>query len=205
MHRLVANLDGVPPSWFSRFLPPREGARQSAVLMLFGPGEDGGEDVVLTERAHTMRSHPGQVSFPGGALEASDSGPGSGALREAGEEVGLRAEGVRVIAELPALHIPVSSFDVTPVLAWWERPEPIGVRQPAEVSRVVRASLDELTDPERRFRVRHPSGFVGPAFEVDGLLVWGFTAGLLAKTLELAGLERSWDESRMRDLPERLH
>jgi hypothetical protein len=69
---------------------------------------------------------------------------------------------------------------------------------------VVRAPLSELTDPARRFTVSHPSGFVGPAFDVDGLLVWGFTAGLLSKVIELAGLERSWDSSVRRPLPPHL-
>ena len=69
---------------------------------------------------------------------------------------------------------------------------------------MIRAPLSELTDPARRFTVSHPSGFVGPAFDVDGLLVWGFTAGLLSKVLELAGLERSWDRRDPRPLPPQL-
>ena len=93
---------------------------------------------------------------------------------------------------------------MTPVLAWWARPSPIGVIDPGEVARVVRAPLSELTDPERRFNVTHPSGYVGPAFDVDGLLVWGFTAGLLAKLIQLAGLERAWDRRREEPLPDRF-
>jgi hypothetical protein len=69
---------------------------------------------------------------------------------------------------------------------------------------VLRAPLAELTDPARRFTVTHPSGLVGPAFDVDGLLVWGFTAGLLSKVIELAGLERSWDTGDHRPLPAHL-
>lgn len=209
MDRLRDQLTGVPPSWFSRFLPPEEGGRESAVLMLFGPGEDGagdpdGGDVVLTERSHTMRSHPGQVSFPGGSVDAADDGPVSAALREAQEEVGLRPDGVEIVAELPQLFLQPTRFVVTPVVAWWARPTPIGVQDPSEVARVVRAPLRELTDPARRFTVTHPSGYVGPGFEVDGLFVWGFTAGLLSKVLELAGLDRDWDRSVRRPLPEWL-
>lgn len=204
LHRLQKSVSEVPPSWFSRFLPPDEGGRQSAVLILFGPHEDGGEDVVLTERSADLRSHAGQVAFPGGALDPGDAGPVSAALREAEEEVGLTADGVEVVAELPALYLPPSGFVVTPVVAWWERPHPLVVVDTGEVARVVRARLDDLADPERRFTVTHPSGYVGPAFDVEGLLVWGFTAGLLAKTLELAGLERPWDRSRRRPLPGRF-
>lgn len=204
MAHLVAQLGHQEPEFFSRFLPPDEGGRQSAVLILFGPGADGGEDVVLTERSHAMRSHAGQVSFPGGSLDPTDSGPVAAALREAQEEVGLDPAGVEVVAELPALYLPPSNFVVTPVLGWWARPSPISVVDHLEVARVLRAPLSELTDPARRFTVSHPSGFVGPAFDVDGLLVWGFTAGLLSKVIELAGLERSWDKGDHRPLPENL-
>ena len=204
MTHLVAQLGQRKPEFFSRFLPPGEGGRQSAVLILFGPGAEGGEDVVLTERSHSMRSHAGQVSFPGGALDPTDTGPVSAALREAQEEVGLDPAGVEVVAELPALYLPPSNFVVTPVLAWWAQPSPISVVDHHEVARVLRAPLSELTDPARRFTVTHPSGFVGPAFDVDGLLVWGFTAGLLSKVIELAGLERSWDTGEHRPLPAHL-
>ena len=204
MSHLLAQLGQQDAGFFSRFLPPDEGGRQSAVLILFGPGAHGGEDVVLTERSHSMRSHAGQVSFPGGAIDPSDSGPVSAALREAQEEVGLDPSGVQVVAELPALYLPPSNFVVTPVLAWWARPSRIRVVDHLEVAQVLRAPLSELTDPARRFTVTHPSGFVGPAFDVDGLLVWGFTAGLLSKVIELAGLERSWDKADHRPLPPHL-
>jgi len=204
MSHLLAQLGQQDAGFFSRFLPPDEGGRQSAVLILFGPGAHGGEDVVLTERSHSMRSHAGQVSFPGGAIDPSDSGPVSAALREAQEEVGLDPSGVQVVAELPALYLAPSNFVVTPVLAWWARPSRIRVVDHLEVAQVLRAPLSELTDPARRFTVTHPSGFVGPAFDVDGLLVWGFTAGLLSKVIELAGLERSWDRADHRPLPPHL-
>jgi 8-oxo-dGTP pyrophosphatase MutT (NUDIX family) len=51
--------------FFERFSPPEGGGRRSSVLILFGPHEAGGEDVVLTQRAHTLRSQPGDISFPG--------------------------------------------------------------------------------------------------------------------------------------------
>jgi 8-oxo-dGTP pyrophosphatase MutT (NUDIX family) len=202
MDHLIGRVGTVPGEWFSRFLPPEGGGRrESAVLMLFGAATDGRTEVVLTERAHTMRSHPGQVSFPGGGREARDPDLAATALREAQEEIGLEPAGVEVVALLPALHIPVSGYDVTPVLAWWEQPGPVWVRQPSEVAQVLRVPVDHLVDPDRRFQVRHPSGFVGPAFDADGLLVWGFTGGLLDKVLELAGLTQEWDRDAVRDLP----
>jgi 8-oxo-dGTP pyrophosphatase MutT (NUDIX family) len=188
----------------SRFVPPDDGGRPSAVLILFSTGEDEaghGPDVLLTERAATMRSHPGQVSFPGGALEVDDDGPVGAALREAAEETGLDPAGVEVLGQLPSLFLPPSGYVVTPVLAWWRNPSAVVVVDEAEVARVVRAPLAELLDPANRFVSRHPSGYLGPAFRVQGLYVWGFTAGLLSRLLSLAGLERPWDSSHQEDLP----
>ncbi len=65
-----------------------------------------------------------------------------------------------------------------------------------------RVPLAALTDPRNRIKVGHPSGYVGPAFMVAGLLVWGFTAGLLSALLNLGGWERPWDTTRVHDLDE---
>jgi 8-oxo-dGTP pyrophosphatase MutT (NUDIX family) len=184
---------------FTRFLPPEEGGRSSAVLVLFGEGEDG-PDLLLIERAHTMRSHAGQPAFPGGAEDPEDDGPVAAALREATEEVGLDPSSVDVLGVLPALWLPPSGFVVHPVVGWWRAPHPVGVVDTDEVAAVVRVPLSELTDPANRLRISHPSGLLGPAFEVGGLLVWGFTAGLIAGLLTLAGWEQPWDTTRVEPL-----
>jgi 8-oxo-dGTP pyrophosphatase MutT (NUDIX family) len=190
----------VRPEHLSSLLPPETGGRESAVLVLVGEA-DHGPDVLLIERSHTMRSHPGQPAFPGGALDPVDDGPVAAALREAQEETGLRPDGVEVFATLPQLWLPPSGFVVTPVLGWWRQPSPVHAAVADEVAAVHRVPVDELTDPANRLRVRHPSGMVGPAFGVRGLLVWGFTAGLLDRLLDLAGWARPWDASRVEDLP----
>lgn len=189
------------PQDLPRFLPPDEGGRPSAVLILFGTDDDGRPDVLLTQRADAMRSHAGQVSFPGGSQDETDDGPVAAALREAMEETGLDPHGVEVLGALPSLFLPPSGFVVTPVLAWWHTPSPVNVVDPAEVASVVRVPLHELLDPANRSTVRHPSGYVGPVFEVRGLFVWGFTAGLLSQVLALAGLEQPWDRGRSVPLP----
>jgi 8-oxo-dGTP pyrophosphatase MutT (NUDIX family) len=175
------------------------------VLILFGesPGGDGRPvpDLLIIERSYSMRSHAGQPAFPGGAVDPDDDGPVAAALREAAEETGLDPAGVRVVTTLPDLWLPPSDFVVTPVLAYWERPTEVRVVDPLEVESVHRIPLDELLDPANRLTVRHPSGFRGPAFAVRGLLVWGFTGGLLARLLSVSGLEREWDVSRVEELP----
>lgn len=173
--------------------------RPAAVLMLFT--EDAGEhEVLLLRRADSLGSHPGQVAFPGGGEEPGDDGPVRTALREATEEVGVRPEGVTPLALFPALPVPVSGFMVTPVLAYWHEPCEVAPVDAAETARVARVPVAALADPANRFRVRNPSGYVGPAFAVSGLLVWGFTAGLLSGLLDLAGWAQPWDATDVRDL-----
>jgi 8-oxo-dGTP pyrophosphatase MutT (NUDIX family) len=187
------------------FLPPEDaGARPGAVLMLFGEGERG-PDLLLTERAHDMRSHPGQVSFPGGSVDDTDESPTAAALREAQEEVGLDPTGVDVLATLPELWLPPSNFAVTPVLAWWREECPVGVVDPREVHAVFREPIEELLDPEHRITVTHPMGYSSPGFligEDKDLILWGFTAGLINKLFDYVGLTREWDATVTRELPE---
>ncbi|WP_199429976.1 NUDIX hydrolase [Qaidamihabitans albus] len=187
---------------FTRFAPPSgTPTRAASVLVLFGEHAEHRPDVLLLRRAETLGSHAGQVAFPGGGAEAGDDGPVDTALREAEEETGVDRSGVRPVAVLPELYVPVSGFAVTPVLAHWQEPSPVGPVDPAETAAVARVPVDALADPANRFQVRRPGGgWKGPAFEVEGLFVWGFTAGLLSVLLNLAGWEREWDHTDVRDL-----
>jgi 8-oxo-dGTP pyrophosphatase MutT (NUDIX family) len=198
---LVAVAADIDVHDLTRFAPPDEPQRRSAVLVLFGEA-DHGPDVLIIERAHDMRSHAGQPAFPGGAVDDTDDGPVAAALREATEETGLHPAGVDVLAVLPDLWVPPSGFIVTPVLGWWREPTPVSARDPAEVASVHRVPIADLTDPANRFLVRHPSGYVGPAFGVCDLVVWGFTGGLLDRLIYLGGWERPWDRTRVEPLPE---
>nr|WP_155353897.1 CoA pyrophosphatase [Acrocarpospora macrocephala] len=180
--------------------PPAEGGRPAAVLMLFGDGPYG-PDVLLIQRSSNGRNHAGQPAFPGGGLEPQDAGPIEAALREAAEETGLDPTGVTVVGTMPELYVWRSDYRVTPVLGWWHTPCAVHAASPNEVASVERVPIAELVDPANRLKLRHPSGFAGPAFRVRGLLVWGFTAGVLDGLLAASGFELPWDKSRVEDLP----
>jgi 8-oxo-dGTP pyrophosphatase MutT (NUDIX family) len=157
-------------------------------------------DLLLIQRSADLRLHAGQPAFPGGTIDAADDGPVAAALREAAEEVGVDPAGVDVVGTWPELFIPRTGFRVVPVLAWWREPCAVAPVDPAEVAAVERISVSELADPETRVTVRGPSGYLGPAFRVKGMLIWGFTAVLVDRLLALAGWERPWDTAKVIDL-----
>jgi 8-oxo-dGTP pyrophosphatase MutT (NUDIX family) len=196
--------EAISADQLTRFTPPPGGdARQGAVLMLFGEGPDGGE-LLLTERAHDMRSHPGQVSFPGGSIDPGETAV-EAALREAQEEVGLDPASVQVFGRLPELWLPPSNFAVTPILGWWRDPGEVSIVSAAEVHAIHHAPIAELLDPEHRIQVRHPRiGYESPGFLIGpdkDVILWGFTGGIIARLFDFLGWTRPWDETRVRDLP----
>jgi 8-oxo-dGTP pyrophosphatase MutT (NUDIX family) len=199
LKRLIDTADDLPLR--HRMPEATATARRSAVLILFGEGPRG-PDVLLIEKSAHLRSHAGQPAFPGGGVDPGDDFPIGTALREAEEEAGVDPDGVRVLATLPELFLPPSNRLVVPVIGWWDDPRDVTVGDPHEVARVARVPLADLTDPANRYRLRHPAGFIGPAFCVADMEVWGFTAGLLDAILEAAGLARPWDTDDVRPLPE---
>ena len=165
--------------------PPGRPGRPAAVLVLLYPDATGLARVVLTERASRDGHHSGEVSFPGGKAEPEDADLAATALREATEEIGLdpAAAGVRVLGLLERFWIPVSDFQVTPIVA--VAPErPTLVAAPAEVARIIEP-------PVSRFLPDAPIAIVERqigdwplrygAYEVDGLSVWGATARILSQ------------------------
>jgi 8-oxo-dGTP pyrophosphatase MutT (NUDIX family) len=179
--------------------PPPGGGRPSAVLVLFSEGQDG-PDLLFIRRSDGLRLHAGQPAFPGGAIDAADSGPVAAALREAAEEVGVDPAGVEVVGILPELFIPPTGFLVVPVLAWWRRPVALAPVDTGEVAAVERISVRELADPAVRMMVRVRDGRTTPAFRVRGMVIWGFTAMLVDRLLRLGGWEQPWDAAEIVDL-----
>lgn len=175
-----------------------EATKQGAVLILLHDGVTGPE-VLITLRSEGLRAHSGQPSFPGGALEKSESARDA-ALRESSEEVGLVRESVDVLAELPQLFIPPSNFHVTPILGFWREPHPLTPERSEEVVRAEMIAFDELANPANRIMLRHRSGYRGPAFDVAGMRIWGFTGGILDRLLHHGGFEREWNQERTVEL-----
>jgi 8-oxo-dGTP pyrophosphatase MutT (NUDIX family) len=196
--------------------PAGDDARPAAVLILFGvldhlPSDHEAQaravsrdlDVLLLARATTLRSHAGQIAFPGGRLDDGDDGPIVAALREAEEETGLDPAGVEVLGTLEEIPLAYSGHVVTPVLGWWAAPTPVAPVDRAESSAVFRVPVADLLDPANRGTTvlrRDGAEWRGPGFTVHGAgadrLVWGFTGLVLDAMFDRLGWTEPWDHDR---------
>ncbi|MFV0430221.1 MAG: NUDIX hydrolase [Arachnia sp.] len=189
-------------------VPPLEGprrphgGRQAAVLLLFTTNAD--PSLTFIERASTLRSHAGQIAFPGGGLEPVDDSLVAAALREAHEEIGLDPAAVSVLGSLPPAWVPVSRYDVTPVVGTWDGASRVWARDAGEVNRVLSAPVSHLADPANRVSTHLERGYVGPGFVVGDMFIWGLSAILVDWVLRLAGWSRAWDRDRIVEVPARF-
>ena len=169
---------------------PTATARRSAVLILFGEGPEG-PDVLLIEKSAHLRRHAGQPAFPGGGADPGDDYP------DFSERLGRAIQG----GEADRGVLICGSGVGASIAATKMRGVRSAVCHDTYSARQARVPLAELADPANRYRLRHPSGYVGAAFCVADMEVWGFTAGLLDAILEAAGLARPWDTAYVRSLP----
>jgi 8-oxo-dGTP pyrophosphatase MutT (NUDIX family) len=136
--------------------------------------------VLFTQRTQHLRSHSGQVSFPGGRAEPGDASAEFTALREAQEEIGLALERVEILGRLPEYHTR-TGFRVTPVIGLIQPPLEL-TPDPREVESVFEVPLSFLLNPANRqrrtreFQGRSAGFYV---FEYQGHMIWGATAGML--------------------------
>jgi 8-oxo-dGTP pyrophosphatase MutT (NUDIX family) len=163
-----------------------EGMRRAAVLVPILERE-GQTRLLFTQRSAALRSHSGQISFPGGRVEEHDETPAASALREAEEEIGLDPSCATVLGLLDDVPTP-TGYVITPVVATL-RPAPASYRaNPAEVAEIFEVPLSRFGEPgvlevmgeverwERRFKVM--------AYHVDGRKIWGATARMVSDLLD---------------------
>ena len=161
---------------------PVSDARDAAVLIpIMGQPEP---TLIFTVRTETVRSHKGQISFPGGSIDPHDESPITAALRETHEEIGLDAEDVEVLGELDSFPTIVTGFVVTPVVGWVESPQELRPN-PSEVADVLLVPLAELTD-----EIRAEPGFLhlDRAYPTEAWIwndhvIWGVTARIIRSFL----------------------
>lgn len=172
--------DWMPEGGFSG--PPRDAA---VLIAIVRRGEE--LSVLYTERSPDLRSHSGQVAFPGGKIDPTDSGPGDAALREAYEEVGLRREDARVLGYLPA-YFTGTNYLITPVVAevW---PSGEFVANPSEVRTVFEVPLSLISSEAGfgTFRIQHRND-EHTTWQVihDTQRIWGVTANMTRRFYEQA-------------------
>ena len=187
--------------WDPNHLP--DGLRDAAALVLLYP-HDGRLHVPLTVRGGGMRTHTGQVSLPGGSVDAGESIEAA-ALREAVEEVGVDPADVNILGRLTSLHIPVSGFLLHPVVGV-AGGRPRFQTAEWEVARLLEVPLLVLDDPDtlRTERRQRPAGdrlteIEVPYFAFEGEKVWGATAMILAEFLAVSRAARLITESLVRE------
>jgi 8-oxo-dGTP pyrophosphatase MutT (NUDIX family) len=166
-------------------------ARQAAVMALLF--RDISEwRIVLIERNRNDRDHhAGQIGFPGGKAELSDTCLQHTALRETEEEIGVSADSIRVIGRLSDLYIPVSNFQVHPFVGYLDT-APSYVLQPEEVQHAFDVPFDLFFRPERRkltdIRLAPRLTLKNvPYFDVEGKVLWGATAMIISELIHITG------------------
>lgn len=163
--------------------PPRE----SAVLILIFPSGDELMTVFIKRNVYDG-VHSGQIAFPGGRSEEYDRDAVATALREAEEEIGIRAADVNLIGLLSPLYIPPSNFNVQPVVGFLNY-EPTFKPDPAEVSGLLIVNLNKLMHQEvlQQKTITVSDGYCiqVPCYVPDSHVIWGATSMILSEFLEI--------------------
>lgn len=162
-------------------MEPKKPLTRAAVLVPLVDRQDG-LTVLLTKRTDHLHDHAGQISFPGGRTEPADDSPRAAALREAHEEIGLKASYVEVAGYLPD-HVIISGFRVTPVVGFI-RPGFELLLDSQEVQSTFEVPLTYLFDPANHRTRRRRVGASGTEVDVLDIPfgahnIWGATAGMI--------------------------
>jgi len=160
--------------------------KNSAVLILFNPFAEN-LSIVFTKRSSRLNIHRGQVSFPGGRVDAADRDATATALRETWEEIGIPSSQIEIIGQLSNLYIPPTSFDVRVMLGFLKS-KPIYKINPDEVEEVVEVPISQLMDPSNIkskvfYKTNSNLNRKAPYYDVMGLEIWGATAMIISELL----------------------
>lgn len=162
------------------------GRRRAAVLLMLYE-RDGEPWIVLTRRTETVRTHKGEISFPGGASDDGDADLWATAVRETVEELGIDAAILRPLGVLDDYPTFSSGFVISPFVAAIERPSAWSPSE-HEIAEVIELPLRRLAGEWRLEPFTRGAGtFQMNVFDVDGHRVWGVTAVILRRFLELVG------------------
>ncbi|MGB1204268.1 MAG: NUDIX hydrolase [Chitinophagales bacterium] len=169
------------------FYKNKENARKAAVLILLYPHQD---EIYfcLMKRTEDGYAHSGQISLPGGGVEAQDMDMIATALRETEEEFGIDRKLVQPIGQISELYIPVSNSLVFPVVAYISK-RPVFIPNPKEVAQIIEVPVSYMfrADIVKKKWLQATSGFrmEVPYYDVFGHVVWGATAMMLSEFLAI--------------------
>ena len=175
----------LQPDW--QPLVPIDRPPVEAAVLIALVRRDGGYSVLYTERSAALRSHSGQIAFPGGKIDPEDSSAAEAALREASEEVALQPESAEIIGYLPH-YFTGTNYLITPVVAVVEPAAPF-VPNPVEVQSIFEVPLPLLSRAENygTYRVHH-GNVEHRTWQIDheGRVIWGITANLTRRFRDIA-------------------
>ena len=159
-------------------------AQIAAVLALFYPNVNNDTTLVLILRNTYKGVHSAQVGFPGGKVEASDINLKATALRETGEEIGVKQHSIEIVKEMSPLYIPPSNFLVHPFMGISKKPLQF-IKDDGEVNAIIEVSLQDLLDETKVQQTKVPTSYdvevEVPAFILNDYVVWGATAMMLSE------------------------
>ena len=184
----------IPPLDAPIMRPPVLVTRgEAAVLAALFVGPEGDTRLLFTRRSSRLSTHSGEVSFPGGRVDAGETHH-EAALREAHEEIGLAPERVRILGRLEPLSTRISLAAITPFVGVIDELPPL-TPSPREVARIFDVGLAELIEPDCYHEELWPLGEeAGPqsgsefsvhVFDVEGDTIWGATGRMVYRLLTL--------------------
>jgi len=163
--------------------PEKYNPQKSAVLILLFPVEKS-IHTILIQRPVYDGVHSGQIAFPGGKFEISDTSLKHTALRETFEEVGVPTRDIEIVGKLTDLYILPSNFLVSPFIGFVNK-QPDFIKDAYEVQKIIPVDLFSLNDVQiiSKKTITHSSGYKlrTPYYKIDGLTCWGATAMMISE------------------------